>query len=383
MKIPLRLLLFSVIALFLSKGTVAMAGDPAAVQHLLDEVGLKPMDGTRGQMDTVGFASNAAQMDSVLAMCRRSSAPRAETLREKFGIDDPTAFRAGVSPHDDYCYAGRLYPLLLSHVKAKRVILFGVFHKARVFGCADRLVFDSFDRWHAPHGPVAVSPLRGEILKGLPEADWLVDDDMQQVEHSVEAIVPWLQALDPDVEIVSILVPYMDWTTMDRIAGDLAETLAGIFREHGWRMGTDVALISSSDAIHYGDVGWGGADLAPFGADVQGYEQAVDRDRRLAQGLAGTLGRPALKRFFSACVDTTDVYEYRITWCGRFSVPFGLDVATRLAESLGEPPLEGVVLDYGTSVSEATLPLESLPGMGRTAPNNLHHWVGYPSIGYR
>ena len=37
-------------------------------------------------------------------------------------------------------------------------------------------------------------------------------NDMQTVEHSVEAIVPFLQAYNRDVEIVSILVPYMRGT---------------------------------------------------------------------------------------------------------------------------------------------------------------------------
>ena len=43
----------------------------------------------------------------------------------------------------------------------------------------------------------------------------------------------------------------------------------------------------------------------------------------------------------------------------------------------------GTLLDYGTSVSEASLDVESLGGLGPTAPNNLHHFVGYAAIGYR
>ncbi|MFH0881402.1 MAG: AmmeMemoRadiSam system protein B [bacterium] len=360
-----------------------MAQD-SAVQQLLDQVGLKPSDGQRGQMDTVGFASTAEQMDAVVALCTANAKSREDSLRSAFSWLDTVSFRAGVCPHDDYCYAGRLYPLLLSRIHAKRVILFGVFHKAKVFNCQDVLVFDSFTRWHGPHGTVPVSPLREEILRRLPAGDVRIDDDMQQVEHSVEAIVPWLQAFNPDVEIVSILVPYMDWATMNRLAGDLSSSLNDIFREHGWKLGEDVAIICSSDAVHYGDADWGGSNYATFGTDIAGYEQAVRRDMDLAtHDLAGNVNPTGLHNFFESCVDPDDVYQYRITWCGRFSIPFGLSVAASLANRLGEPPLDGILLDYGTSVSEATLPLDSLAGMGRTAPNNLHHWVGYAALGYR
>jgi hypothetical protein len=44
--------------------------------------------------------------------------------------------------------------------------------------------------------------------------------------------------------------------------------------------------------------------------------------------------------------------------------------------------MQGTLLDYGTSVSEASLDLESIPGLGTTSPNNMHHFVGYAAIGY-
>lgn len=361
-----------------------MAREPV-VQDLLDNVGLKSMGDTRGQMDVVGFASTALQMDSVVALCTAEARARQDSLDEMHGWDSATVFRAGVCPHDDYAYAGRLYPLLTSRIKAKRVILFGVFHKAKVFGTHDVLVLDSFASWHGPHGEVPVArSLRDDILKQMPADEVLVDDDAQQVEHSVEAIVPWLQAMNPDVQIVSILVPYMGWERLETLSEHLSDVLTDILRERGWELGRDVAIVSSSDAVHYGDAGWGGANYAPFGADVAGYEKAVERDLDLAKNhLAGPINDYRLKGFFDRCVDPEDVYQYRITWCGRFSVPFGIRTASLLANKLGEAPLEGVFLDYGTSVSEATLPLDKLSGMGTTAPNNLHHWVGYATVGYR
>jgi len=204
------------------------------------------------------------------------------------------------------------------------------------------------------------------------------------VEHSVEAIVPFLQAYNPDVEIVSILVPHMNWETIDRLSSDLAEAIAAAVRESNWSLGKDLCLISSCDAVHYGDAGWGGSNYAAFGTDAEGYRRAVERDSYLARKyLGGPIERSKLRDFLHACVNPRDPMEYRITWCGRFSVPLGLNVCSRLFELFETRPLQGVVLDYGTSLSEESLDLEKVPGLGTTAPNHLHHWVGYAAIAYR
>ncbi|MEJ2722990.1 MAG: hypothetical protein P8181_17915, partial [bacterium] len=92
--------------------TPAMGADPT-VEELLAGVGIKPTDDQRGQMDTVGFVTTAKQMDGVMAQCRELAAPRQQALVDEHGWGDATAFAAGVCPHDDYYYAGRLYPLLL------------------------------------------------------------------------------------------------------------------------------------------------------------------------------------------------------------------------------------------------------------------------------
>jgi len=353
-------------------------------QDLLDAVGIPSEGGLRGQADTVGFVTSAGQMDSVLAQCRDLASPRRAELFAEHGWTDETTFAAAVCPHDDYYYAGRLYGLLLPHIRARIVILFGVFHRAQAFDCRDRIVFDSFDAWRGPYGRIPVSPLREELIARLPAGDVLVDNDMHTVEHSIEAIVPWLQAFRPGVEIVPVLVPYMGWETLDRVAGEFASALAAILEEKGWTLGEDVALVSSADAVHYGDAGWGGRSYADFGTGADGYARAVERDRNLAGStLAGPLRRDALRDFLYTCVDSADVTQYKLTWCGRFSVPFGLNVASRVSEGLTGRPLEGTLLDYGTSLGEVSLDLGSVPGLGTTAPNHLHHWVGYAAIGFR
>ncbi|MBN2430003.1 MAG: AmmeMemoRadiSam system protein B, partial [Acidobacteria bacterium] len=284
----------------------------------------------------------------------------------------------------DYGYAGRLYQLVMPRITAKRVIIFGVFHKARVFECRDRLVFDDFRTWRGPFGAIPVSDLRAAIIQQLDSTDYIISNDMHTVEHSVEAVVPWLQAYNPDVEIVPVLVPYMEWPTLQTLSDRLSAALADICRRNGWEPGRDLAVVVSCDAVHYGDEGWGDSNYAAFGTDVLGYQQAVQRDRNIAeQLLSGPITPDKLHDFLYTCVAERDVTHYQVTWCGRFSVPLGLDVARRLVRLLADRPLTGYLLDYGTSVSESTLDLSAAEGMGFTAPNNFHHFVGYAAMGYR
>ena len=84
-------------------------------------------------------------------------------------------------------------------------------------------------------------------------------------------------------------------------------------------------------------------------------------------------------------VDAGDVRRYTLPWCGRFSIPFGLELLRDLAAKTGLATPEGHLLRTATSLSEPDLPVsqETLEaGLGFTAPSNLHHWVGYVTVGY-
>jgi len=175
----------------------------------------------------------------------------------------------------------------------------------------------------------------------------------------------------------------MDWDRMHALAGELASVLADLAREEKWVPGSDVAVLISVDCSHYGDEGWGGSDYAPFGADGHGYDLAVSRERDLIDAhLTGPVRPGKLQGLFLRLVDPEDVYQYRITWCGRFSVPFGLDCLQQFLEEIGRPAPEGVFLRYDTSIGLGRMPLEDI-GLGVTAPASLHHWVGYAALGYR
>ncbi|MDZ7260494.1 MAG: AmmeMemoRadiSam system protein B [candidate division KSB1 bacterium] len=331
---------------------------------------------TRGLVDTVGFAHTRQQIEAVVQLSEELEADTLEARR----FTRP--WIAGISPHDDYIYAGRVYVHLMRQVTAKRVVLFGVAHKAWKWKVENQLIFDAFNYWKGPYGPVLVSPLREEIIQRLKPEQYLISNTFHSEEHSLEALIPFLQYYNREVEIVPILVPYMKWGRMDSLASALAEALNKVIAEKQWVLGKDMAFLISTDCVHYGDEGWEGKNYAPFGADEAGYQQAVARDQELIhQHLIGPIQPQRLHSLLYRLVDEEDVHRYRITWCGRFSIPFGLDCLYYLMNLLPHPPLTGYLLRYGTSVDLGKLPIEKL-GLGQTAPSSLHHWVGYCAIGY-
>ncbi len=331
-------------------------------------------DLVRGQLDTVGFVVTREQAEDAL---RAALAAEREALGRP-----PRELVAAVCPHDDHLYAARVYVHATERIAAPRVVLLGVFHKARLWGLRDRLVFDRFRAWHGPWGPVRVDPLREELLAALPAGDVVVDDAMHCREHSLEAIVPFLQHRHRDLTIVPILVPYMGWERMAALADRLGGALADAVRRHGWVLGRDLAVVISTDLVHYGP----DFDHAPFGTDAAAYGRAVARDRELIrEHLEGPLEARRLEGLLYRLVDRRDVTRYLIPWCGRFSVPFGLETVRVLAARLGLPAPEGHLLRYGTSLSEPELPVSRATraaGLGYTAPSNFHHWVAYGAVGY-
>ncbi len=134
-----------------------------------------------------------------------------------------------------------------------------------------------------PGGPAARPDHRR-----LPVDAYVVDNAMQCREHSLEALLPFLQHKQPQRTIVPILVPYMGWERIEELSDELAAAVVRVMRANDWKLGRDLAIVVSSDAVHYGP----DFDHAPFGTDITAYERAVARDTRLAtRYLEGPLDR--------------------------------------------------------------------------------------------
>jgi AmmeMemoRadiSam system protein B len=336
----------------------------------------------RQPVDTVGFATTQRQMDSIIARIYREQGPLLRKSLKEAGVSRDDAWKTIISPHDDYSYVGYLYPALFQNLKAKTIILFGVAHKARQLGIENRIVFDSYPYWKTPFGRIPVSTVREEILRELPSGTYMVSDSLESLEHSVEALVPFIQYYRPDAEIVSVLVPAMNYDRAGEIAHLLAVAIQKAAGKRNWKWGTDFAIVISSDAVHYGDEGWGGSNYAFCGADAAGYLDAVKHEWEIIHTISGRFTPGGIRKFTSMTVDEKDFRIYKWTWCGRYSIPVGLLTSYYLSESLNMKPLAGTPVGYSTSIENKALPVKDL-GMGVTAPANIHHWVGYPAIGYK
>jgi AmmeMemoRadiSam system protein B len=332
----------------------------------------------RQMVDTIGFAHLGWQVDSVVNRIERTFPAEMATAK----VDPKSAWRIAICPHDDYTYASWHYPALLKNLKAKTIIIFGVAHKARQLNIFDRIVFDTYPLWHGPYKNIKVSSFREELMDALPKNLYLVSDTLQKVEHSVESMLPFLQYFSRDVEIVSILVPAMETGTMAEIAEPLARAIAKTMKERRLVWGKEVALLVTTDAVHYGDEDWGGKNMAPFGADSAGYIKAVSKEHMILDScLTGNLSDRKIRNFASITVKPDDYREYQWTWCGRYSVPFGLIVALDLRKELNAEPLSGKFIGYSTSIDHPSLKVDDLQ-MGKTAKATIRHWVGYASVGY-
>lgn len=351
-------------------------------KELLKRVSIPSQKGLRGLVDLVGFSHSREQIEYVVNYLEKEEKEKILENQKEYGFSSETSLVAGISPHDDYFYAGRGYIQIMRYIKAPRVIIFGVCHWAKSYNLKDKLIFDSFKSWRGPYGNIAVSQLRDEIKSGLDEKDYLVDDEVQSVEHSVEALLPFLQHFNRSVEIVPVLVPYMKWERINELASHLASVLAKIIKKNNWKLGEDIAFLISTDCAHYGDHGWGYYHYCPYGTDADGYKKGVEQDLSLINNyLCGSLNSSKIRDFFWKCVKRDDPYTYRISWCGRFSVPMGLNFLVHLGNRLKEQPATGVLLRYGTSLSFPASPFEKV-NLGTTYYSNLHHWVGFTSIGY-
>jgi AmmeMemoRadiSam system protein B len=337
----------------------------------------------RPLVDKVGFPHTLKQTETFLARVEEQQGDLLQAKRESHQISADTSWRVAICPHDDYTYVGSLYPLVLQPVKAKTVFILAVAHKAALHNLKNNLVFDDFATWHGIKKPIPVSQFRESLQKKMPRSLWETHRPMQQVEHSVESMLPLLQYYNEKVEIVPILVPFMPFERMLEVSEALSGAISEIAKENKLVWGKDYSILITTDAVHYGDEGWNGRNCKRYGVDKEGYAEAVDyEDTIIDECLAGTITEDKLHAFYNHTVDSANYTEYKWTWCGRYSVPVGLLTAIKLAKKLNAIVPSGTLLDYSTSLAHEPIPVSDLDGMGITAPATLRHWVGYAALGY-
>jgi AmmeMemoRadiSam system protein B len=328
---------------------------------------------TRPAKDNVGYCWNGPQMERLMSFLR-ARAPKAR--------GDLPPLVAGISPHADYRDAGRAYYPLFQKMSAREVVIFGVTHRAirdKLGQPQDKLIFDSYDNWRGPYGEVAVSPLREYLQERLDQRCWMVNNEAHRMEHSIEALVPFLQYGRRDVRITPMMVTAMSFDTMDGLSAKVAEIVAAYMKENHLELGKDIFVLISADANHYGK----DFNNVHFGEGLEAHTKATAHDRKLVDTyLQGPISSAKVKEL-STQLWGKDFKSYgKVVWCGQYSIPFGLLTVNHLTQKLfPDRRLVGKPLLYGDSYSEGLLPAEDA-GLGLNRPSSLGHWVGYFSAGF-
>lgn len=321
--------------------------------------------------DDVGFCWNPESMRKLIEYLESQE-------KESF---NPEGLVAAISPHDDYLYAGRVYYPLFKILRAKEVVIFGVTHgtvRSEISDLENILIMDSYSYWPGLKEPIAVSELRGYLKQNLDKGLFITSNRAHEIEHSIEALLPFVQYFNPGVKITPVMVTPMPFARMEEVSSILAETIAGYMRDNHLKAGEDIFFLISSDGNHYGK----DFDNSPFGEGEKAWLTARELDQRLIQTyLAGFVESPKIEGLTKELWGETYL-DYRNTyWCGKYSVPFGLLAAEKIIALTMNKTISGVLFRFSDTYSEGVLPLKKT-GMGTTAPFSLRHWVSFFSIGY-
>jgi len=229
-------------------------------------------------------------------------------LREKVdmymdGSPGPEKTLLAMCPHAGYMFSGAVAGKTLSRARlAKNIILLGPNHTG---AGADLAVWPEGD-WNLPGEKISVNRDLAEKIISLPgfEADYTA----HQREHSLEVVLPFLVAINPEIKIVPISVSSPDPELILRAGRNLAEAIT--------ESKADVSLVVSSDMSHY----------IPD-------DKARHLDNMALEQIQALSSRGLLRT----------VMENRITMCGVLPMSLGLECVSGLGGHKAE------VVAYSTS----------------------------------
>lgn len=330
--------------------------------------------GTRPILDDIGYCWDTGQVSQLMDFLASAS------LQKETGPLPPLI--AGISPHDDYLYAGRIYYPLFKRINAGEVVIFGVTHSSvrkKLGDPQDKLIFDNYANWNGPYKTITISKLRRYLKEKLDKKLYITSNEAHRREHSIEAAIPFLQHVNRQIKITPIMVTGMNFETMDRVSRALASVIASYIKENNLKLGKDIFFLISADANHYGK----DFDNIPYGEDERAHRLGTQRDEKIARTfLSGEITPTKIKGLAGELWGKT-YRDYKDTvWCGKYSIPLGMLTVIHLLEQLEEGRrLTGEIFQYSDTYSGGVLPLTKV-GLGITAPFSLKHWVGFFSAGY-
>jgi len=149
-----------------------------------------------------------------------------------------------VAPHAGYIYSGSVAGAVYSRLEIpKRCVILCPNHT----GKGRALAVMTNTTWQTPLGEVAAdADLGARLLRRYPALE--EDSAAHHGEHAIEVQLPFLQALQPELKIVPIVIGTSDFYLLRGLGEALADVIAALQEKNGVEK---VLIIASSDMNHY------------------------------------------------------------------------------------------------------------------------------------
>jgi AmmeMemoRadiSam system protein B len=321
--------------------------------------------------DDVGFCWSADEMNSFMNFLAIDAKTEITVNKKLIG---------GISVHDDYLYAGKIFFPFFNQIRTKEAVIFGVTHgtvRKEMNDPQNVVILDEHEKWIGPYGHVEISRLR-EIIKTKLDIDYLmISNKAHQIEHSIEALIPFLQYYNRNIKITPIMITQMPFDRMEKLSKQLTAIIIDYAKENKLEIGKDIFFLISNDANHYGE----DFNNSPYGLDAQAHKTATDNDRRIInENLLEEIKEEQIINLTKELWPDPNKQNALPIWCGRYPVVFGLMTIKNIISELTGKSIEGKLFKYSDAFTEKVLPIKNT-SMGLTAPFSYRHWCGWFSLG--
>jgi AmmeMemoRadiSam system protein B len=323
--------------------------------------------------DDIGFCWNAKEMDQFMNYLSKEDRTRS--------ADHSKNLFSAISVHDDYLYAGRVYYPLYKSIKTKEVVILGVTHgtvRKEMGSLSNIIILDEFDKWRGPYKDVEISPLRENIKSKLPKEDFIVSNKAHGIEHSIEALIPFLQYYNRDIKITPIMITQMTYEKMEALTDMLSKIILDYMRINNLKPGKDIFFLISNDANHYGE----DFNNSPYGLNAAAHKTATENDMEIIlKDLAAEVSNEKIKNTANDLWPDPENKKPVPLWCGRYPIVFGLQTILKVANGLSNHKVYGTLFKYSDTFTEKVLPFKNT-SMGLTAVFSYKHWCAWFTEGF-
>jgi len=323
--------------------------------------------------DDIGFCWNAEEMNHFMNYLLKEDHSKSS--------EQSTNLFAAISVHDDYLYAGKVYYPLYKNIRTKEVVIFGVTHgtvRKEMGSLSNVIILDEFDKWRGPYKNVEISPLREIIKLKLPKEDFIVSNKAHEIEHSIEAAIPFLQYYNRDIKITPIMITQMPYERMEELTNRISKIILDYIKENNLILGKDIFFLISNDATHYGE----DFNNSPYGMDAAAHKKATEADKRIiSKDLVEEITKEKIKNIADDLWPDSTKNKIVPLWCGRYPIVFGLQTISKVAKNLNDTKIYGTLFKYSDTFTEKVLPVKKT-SMGVTAVFSYKHWCAWFTEGF-